>query len=73
MILETEADTVLSGKTGWANAPDPMAGWFVGYEERGSDVYYFATEIDMKREADIPKRRSITLRTLAVLDDLSVR
>ncbi|MEM8600308.1 MAG: penicillin-binding transpeptidase domain-containing protein [Bacteroidota bacterium] len=52
---------VLRAKTGWANAPDPDIGWWVGYVEHttpaGPQRWAFALNIDMPDGgADAPKR-----------------
>ncbi len=47
MILESGPGYTLRGKTGWSNADDPGSGWFVGYLEKGEEVWFFANQIDM--------------------------
>ncbi len=67
MILDesySASGFVLRGKTGWADSPVPGVGWFVGYIEKGEEVYYLATEIDMLGDEGIPKRRTVTDRAL---------
>jgi D-alanyl-D-alanine dipeptidase len=71
MIGEKTDKYVLRAKTGWSQDYTPQVGWYVGYIERGSDVYFFATELDMKKDADAPKRIEITkniLRDLKIID-----
>jgi len=46
MVIEENADYKLSGKTGWAIRNENNYGWFVGYVEKGKDVYYIATNIE---------------------------
>ncbi|HEX8266055.1 MAG TPA: class D beta-lactamase [Pyrinomonadaceae bacterium] len=60
MIGEKTDKYVLRAKTGWSQDYTPQVGWYVGYIERGQDVYFFATELDMKKDADAPKRIEIT-------------
>ena len=72
LVLEETADYRLSGKTGWAGLGDPSTedvGWFVGYLERGDDVYIFATNIDIRLRSDANRRISITK---AILQDLGL-
>lgn len=75
LISETPAYK-LYGKTGWATNIDsvkttgPDIGWFVGYVERGNDVYFFATNVESP--APVPStfaagRRRITEAILAEL------
>lgn len=47
MILESGPDYTLRGKTGWSDAEKPGSGWFVGYLEKGDEVWFFANQIDM--------------------------
>lgn len=62
MILEKNSEYTLSGKTGWGMMKGDTAfsdsshktlarikniGWFVGYVEKGNDVFFFATNIEL--------------------------
>jgi beta-lactamase class D len=70
-IAEKTDKYTLRAKTGWSNAATPQVGWYVGYIERGNDAYFFAIEIDMKKDSDAPKRIEITkniLRDLKVIE-----
>lgn len=72
LVMEESADYRLSGKTGWAGLGEgdaPDIGWFVGYLERGPDVYFFALNIDIERADDVAARVSITK---AILSDLGL-
>lgn len=64
MIAEQTDKYVLRAKTGWSNAFTPGVGWYVGYVTRGADVYFFALEIDIKKEADAAKRQEIAKNIL---------
>ncbi len=71
LITEKTDKYILRAKTGWSTAFTPNVGWYVGYVERGANVYFFATELDLKNDADAPKRIEITrniLRTLKIID-----
>ncbi len=71
MIEEKTATYTLRAKTGWSDAYTPQVGWWVGYVERGDDVYFFATELDIKSDAEAPKRKDVTraiLRNLKIID-----
>jgi len=46
MVLEENANYKLSGKTGWTMDNDKNNGWFVGWVETKSKLYYFATNIE---------------------------
>lgn len=71
MITERTPDYTLRAKTGWAGLgePDqPQIGWYVGYLERGDNVYLFATNIDMRSDADAPVRLDLTRRCFETLN-----
>jgi beta-lactamase class D len=45
----------------------PEIGWLVGYLERGAEVYFFATNIEIVTNADAAARLSITKAILREL------
>lgn len=45
MILKQTENYVLRGKTGWSIVDDLHNGWFVGYVENGTEVFFFATNV----------------------------
>jgi beta-lactamase class D len=74
MVIEQTPDYTISGKTGLvsfqAQKTSPQVGWFVGYLEKGRDVYFFATNIDIRNKKDIKARIDLTrrcLKNLAIL------
>ncbi|MFN6569469.1 class D beta-lactamase [Dendronalium sp. ChiSLP03b] len=67
MVFERTPDYVLRGKTGWATSVTPNIGWFVGYLEQNNNVYFFATNIDMRDADDAATRIEITRRSLKAL------
>jgi beta-lactamase class D len=80
-IMEQERDNgwVLRAKSGWVGfnpdgqlpAVKPQIGWIVGWVERGTDAYFFALNIEIKRAEDAAARKAITyaiLREMRVLD-----
>lgn len=70
MILEKTPDYTIRGKTGWVGYDDgvkPQIGWLVGYLEKGKDVYFFATNIEIRNEKDAAARMEITRRCLQEL------
>lgn len=72
LVLEEGPRYRLSGKTGWAALGDdtqPAVGWLVGYLEREGLVYFFATNIDIRKNEDAAARMAITK---AVLGDLGL-
>jgi beta-lactamase class D len=67
LVLEDSTTYRLSGKTGWDGLGDnnsPQVGWIVGYLEKGDDVYYFATNIDINSREDAAARLPITRAVL---------
>lgn len=46
LLLNDTLGVKLYGKTGWANYDGKSIGWFIGWAEKGSNVYYFATNVE---------------------------
>lgn len=65
IVNEKTNDYVLRGKTGWQK----QVGWYVGYLERGSDVYFFAINMDIAKPEDAKARVAITK---SILQDLGL-
>lgn len=71
MVEEKIPEYVLHAKTGWAATTKPQIGWWVGYVEKGKNVYFFATNIDINKDEDGKARKSVTkniLRELAIVN-----
>ena len=64
MVFEQTPDYVIRAKTGWVRQVTPEVGWFVGYLERNKNVYFFATNIDIRNPNDLAARIEITRRSL---------
>jgi beta-lactamase class D len=66
LVLTDENGIKLSGKTG---SGDNINGWFVGYVEKNDNLYYFATNIEAKKDVtskvDGPTAKQITLEILS--------
>ncbi len=60
MIVEQTPDYTLRGKTGWA--VKSQIGWYVGYLEQGENVYFFATNIDIRNDEELAARIELTRR-----------
>jgi beta-lactamase class D len=73
LIREQTPDYTIRGKTGWVGFVDdviPQIGWDVGYLEKEKNVYFFATNIDIRNKKDPAARIELTrrcLKDLAVL------
>ncbi len=75
MILKKTENYVLRGKTGWSIVDDLHNGWFVGYVENGTKVFFFATNVapvsnkfDQKKFQE--SRKEVTYKALQQLDIL---
>ncbi|HEY9610137.1 class D beta-lactamase [Allocoleopsis sp.] len=64
MVREQTPSYTLRGKTGWLDSTKPELGWFVGYLEQNSNVYFFATTLDLNKPEDASARIEITRRSL---------
>lgn len=69
MIVEENEEYVIRAKTGWGGVEGDQIGWWVGYVERGNNVYFFATNIDMNEDEDAAARMSVTR---AILEELGI-
>lgn len=73
MLMEQTPDYTIRGKTGWVGFVGnvtPQIGWIVGYLEKEKNVYFFATNIDIRNKKDPSARMELTRRCfkdLAVL------
>ncbi len=62
---------ILRAKSGWAFDVSPQIGWFVGYVERDGKAYFFALNLDVKRDEDLAARTAITksiLREMKIIE-----
>ncbi len=67
IIVEQTPDYTIRAKTGWAGLGEPTApqiGWYVGYIEQNKNVYFFATNIDIRSKNDPAARIELTRRCL---------
>ncbi len=67
MIAEQTPDYTIRAKTGWFGFGQdevPNIGWYIGYIETSSDVYFFATNITIRQAQDGAARLKITRRCL---------
>ena len=63
MVFEQTPDYKLRAKTGLVSETKPEIGWFVGYLEQNNNVYFFATNIDVRKPKDTPARIEVTRRS----------
>jgi beta-lactamase class D len=64
MVVEQSPKYTLRAKTGWAQRVAPQIGWYVGYVETGDKVWFFATNIEIRKPADAQLRRQLTMEAL---------
>ncbi len=64
MIVEQTPAFTMRAKTGWATRVKPQVGWYVGYIETPKDVWFFATNIEVRNEKDLPLRQKLTREAL---------
>ena len=57
MIYEQTDKYTLRAKTGWGIRFENQVGWFVGYVEKGDDIYFFATNLESKEPEEGFKSR----------------
>lgn len=68
MIYDQSKDYTIRAKTGWAIRVIDQVGWFVGYVEKGDDVYFFALNLGSKEpEEGFVSRKEITFKILKKL------
>jgi beta-lactamase class D len=70
MLVEQAPSHRLRAKSGWVGYDgkvNPQVGWYVGYLEQGNNVYFFATNIEIKTKKDAAARSEITKRCLREL------
>lgn len=64
MIVEENPQFTIRAKTGWAMRTDPQQGWYVGYVETKRDIWFFATNIEIRKKGDDAFRKEITMAAL---------
>ncbi len=63
LITETPSYS-LYAKTGWAMRKTNQHGWYIGYVETTSNVWFFATNIDIINKKDSKYRKEIVIESL---------
>jgi beta-lactamase class D len=64
MLAEQTDRYRLYAKTGWAARMTPQIGWYIGYIETTDDVWFFATNVVLRSEADLGVRQKLTRAVL---------
>lgn len=60
MEVDSGPHFAMRAKTGWATRMTPQIGWYVGYVETTEDVWFFAMNLDIRDERDLPLRQRLT-------------
>lgn len=73
IIIDEDEDQRFSGKTGWSIRDGFNVGWFVGYLEKGDNVYYVVTNVEPTPEFNIDEfgrvRQWVSTESLKMLLD----
>jgi beta-lactamase class D len=64
MIVEEKPHYTIRAKTGWAMRINPQQGWYVGYVETNGQVWFFATNLEIRKKGDDPFRKEVTMGAL---------
>jgi len=64
MIVEENPQYTLRAKTGWAMRTDPQQGLYVGYLEIKGQIWFFATNLEIRKKGDDALRKEITMAAL---------
>lgn len=65
MIYDKNDEYTIRAKTGWAMRVEDQIGWFVGYVEKGDNVYFFAVNLQSKNpEEGFVSRKEIAFSIL---------
>ncbi|NTW83395.1 MAG: class D beta-lactamase [Chlorobiaceae bacterium] len=66
MVSDKGPGYTVRAKTGWAARAEPQIGWYVGYVETAGDVWFFATNIDIRSDDDLPLRKKLVFEALKI-------
>ncbi|RII30219.1 MAG: class D beta-lactamase [Geobacter sp.] len=64
MIVEENPQVTIRAKTGWGMRVNPQQGWYVGYVETKGQVWFFATNFEIRKKGDDAFRKEITMAAL---------
>jgi len=64
MIVQEDPDFVLRAKTGWVSRIKPQQGWYVGYVQTKGQVWFFATNYEIRKRGDEVFRKELTMAAL---------
>ncbi len=64
LIVKSTPNYIIRAKTGWAMRIENQHGWYVGYVEKNDEIWFFATNIQIKVKQDARFRKDLTLQAL---------
>ena len=68
LITEAAPEYVVHSKTGYSGVGtelNPGIAWWVGWIEKGTEVYFFAFNMNIDNESKLPYRKSIPIKIMA--------
>lgn len=70
MLVDKASTYSIYAKTGWSPYGDDPVGWYIGYVEKGGDVWFFVTNLEIKKMRNLILRKEITYRVLKSINVL---
>ncbi len=64
MLVEDSPQYSIRAKTGWATSVSPQVGWYAGYVETAKGAWFFALNLDVKTQGELPLRQKIAREAL---------
>ncbi|MFO1347586.1 MAG: OXA-5 family class D beta-lactamase [Pseudomonadales bacterium] len=68
LVTEATPEHLVHSKTGFSGVgtkSNPGVAWWVGWVEKGTEVYFFAFNMDIDNESKLPLRKSIPTKIMA--------
>jgi len=65
MLVEATPTYSIYAKTGWAPQEPSPVGWYVGYIETDSGIWFFATNLAVRERRNLKFREEVTMKVLA--------
>ena len=68
LVTEATPEYLVHSKTGFSGVgteSNPGVAWWVGWVEKGTEVYFFAFNMDIDNESQLPARKTIPFRIMA--------
>ena len=64
MAVEENRQYIIRAKTGWAMRVNPQQGWYAGYVETRGQVWFFATNLEIRKKGEDLFRKEISTAAL---------